>query len=339
MRHSCDYSSSLSCLRDRLFVNGSNGIVAAVFLPPIILHRHHYNELPADLRARLHLDLPVGFMAYFESRYPCLLMRCVEIACRFVSAEKAFAPFCRVIAPLFQQIRSPTIAVVGAPIAASAAALVVAAPTAPVGDQSVKSTVDQKTLLPLSDVGVTLAAVVTSTTLSSANVELPSSRSAASTSFTATSVVSAQETLTFSLPDAIASPTEQPGDSHYNANTDEMEPIQPPQQVTVSEDVVVWQGSALAQSLGCRGWWRLNLSNPNDHWLDAGSSTAISMKPRTQHQHLVRASTDFKYRSRLCTHWEMTGGSGCPMRKKGKCDFGESQMLSSMMKRLSAALL
>ena len=335
MRHSCNYSSSLSCLHDRLFVNRSKGIVAAVFLPPIILHRHHYNELPADLRARLHLDLPVGFMAYFESRYPCLLMRCVEIACRFVSAEKAFAPFCRIIAPLFEQIRSPTTAVVGAPsapIAASAAALVVAAPTASVGDQSVKSTVDQKTPLPLS-------AVVTSTALSSAIVELPSSLSAASTAFTATSVVSAQETLTFSLPDAIASPTEQPGISHHIANTDEMEPIQPSQQVTVSEDVVVWQGSALAQSLGCRGWWRLNLSNPNDHWLDAGSSTAISMNPRTQHQHLVRASTDFKYRSRLCTHWEMTGGSGCPMRKKGKCDFGESQMLSSMTKRLSAALV
>ena len=282
-------------------------------------YRHHYNELPADLRTRLHLDLPVGFMAYFESRYPCLLMRCVEIACRFLSAEKTFAPFCRVIAPLFQQNRPPT-------------AAVVAAVVAPMEDQSIKSTTEQQTLPPPLDAVTTLAAVTLSTKSSIAadKPALPPS----SLSEPAAAAVVAQETHTFPFPSAIdsAATTDLPsGDGHIAANTADKEQVQQAQlqqqQVTVSEDVVVWQGSALAQSLGSRGWWRMDLSNPNDHWVDAGCSAAVSIKPRTQHQHLIRASTDFKYRSRLCTHWELTGGSGCPMRKKGKCDFGESLFL------------
>ena len=268
-------------------------------------YRHHYNELPADLRARLHLELPVGFMAYFESRYPCLLMRCVEIACRFLSTEKAFAPFCRVIAPLFQQNRSPATAT-------------------PMSDQSIKSTATEgQTLLPLSDV---LNVTPTKSSLIAASFAVPSSLSSAPPPSVADL---AQETHTFSFPGVIASTTvttELPGDSHptNNAEKDLLIQQQVQQTIALSEDVVVWQGSALSQSLGCRGWWRLNLSNPNDNWVDAGCNAAISVKPRTQHQHLVRASTDFKYRSRLCTHWELTGGSGCPMRKKGKCDFGES---------------
>ena len=263
-----------------------------------------------DLRAHLHLDLPVGFMAYFESRFPCLLMRCVEIACRFLSAERTFAPFCRVIAPLFQQNRSPIAA------ATATAETVATVATAPVGDQQ------QTTLLPVPDAVATLSAVVTLTNSSAvtANASLSSSLPTATADL-------AMETHTFSFPTTTVSATvEQHGDGHI-ANIAERDQIQPqvqlPQQSTLSEDVVVWQGSALAQSLRCRGWSRLDLSNPNDHWIDPGCSTAVSIKPRTQHQHLVRASTDFKYRSRLCTHWELTGGSGCPMRKKGKCDFGE----------------
>lgn len=33
-----------------------------------------------------------------------------------------------------------------------------------------------------------------------------------------------------------------------------------------------------------------------------------------------------RYRSRLCTHWENSGGGVCPMRKKGKCDFAHGPL-------------
>jgi hypothetical protein len=42
--------------------------------------------------------------------------------------------------------------------------------------------------------------------------------------------------------------------------------------------------------------------------------------------HLNRSSTDAKYRSRLCAHWANSGGTICPMRKKGKCDFAHGPL-------------
>jgi serine/threonine protein kinase len=79
------------------------------------------------------------------------------------------------------------------------------------------------------------------------------------------------------------------------------------------EGIVVWRGSALADAYGLgRGWLR------DDMWW-ANAKPAPRSKGRPAH--LVRSSTDLRYRSRLCTHWETNRGSTCPMRKKGKCDF------------------
>jgi hypothetical protein len=37
--------------------------------------KHHFHELSSELRAKLKLDLPLGFLAYFENRFPRLRWR------------------------------------------------------------------------------------------------------------------------------------------------------------------------------------------------------------------------------------------------------------------------
>lgn len=95
------------------------------------------------------------------------------------------------------------------------------------------------------------------------------------------------------------------------------------------KDVVVWQGSALASALGgsARGWWRAA-----DDWEQGFSPSSatggggVGANRKARPSHLTKNATDMKYRTRLCTHWEMTGGASCPMRKKGKCIFAHGPL-------------
>ena len=64
--------------------------------------KHHFHELSPQLRKNLKLDLPTGFLAYFENRFPRLLLRAVEVACTFFSEEKDFSSLCKLIAPIFR---------------------------------------------------------------------------------------------------------------------------------------------------------------------------------------------------------------------------------------------
>ena len=84
------------------------------------------------------------------------------------------------------------------------------------------------------------------------------------------------------------------------------------------DGIVVWRGSALAEACGShRGWMR------DDVWWVNGRAPVRS---KGRPAHLTRSSTDFRYRSRLCTHWELHRGTTCPMRKKGKCDFAHGPL-------------
>ena len=58
----------------------------------------------------------------------------------------------------------------------------------------------------------------------------------------------------------------------------------------------------------------------------SSSSSALRSFSQARPSHLTRSSTDMRYRSRLCTHWEATAGASCPMRKKGKCDFAHGPL-------------
>ena len=64
-----------------------------------------------------------------------------------------------------------------------------------------------------------------------------------------------------------------------------------------------------------RHWW-----DNDTQWTDAHS---IRGHPKS---HVARSSGDVKYRSRLCSHWEVTLGDNCSVRKKGKCDFAHGPL-------------
>jgi serine/threonine protein kinase len=92
-----------------------------------------------------------------------------------------------------------------------------------------------------------------------------------------------------------------------------------------TSQVVVWQNSQLEYSLQCKGWWR-----EEEDWVDdkanAQPKKYYHNSAANRPAHLTRSSTDLKFRTRLCSHWESTGGAGCPMRKKGKCIFAHGPL-------------
>lgn len=75
--------------------------------------------------------------------------------------------------------------------------------------------------------------------------------------------------------------------------------------------IVVWCGSHAAQQLNCRGWYR-----SDDEW-----EQRLDAKLRKRDANLARCADDPKFRTRLCNHWDVSGGTYCPMRKKNKCIF------------------
>jgi Ribonuclease 2-5A len=199
--------------------------------------------------------MPTGFISYFESRFPKLLLHCVMVACSHLAQDKHFSPFCGALSPIFvkptqdeeQHTASSQTSGPGIPIYTQSDRVVTAA-TQGMGDGDADTSViiDMKSSYPVSAV---------------------------------------------------------PLDTDGGA-------------------VIVWYGSVLADKLGTLGWWRDHAS-----WASGvkfGLPLSKSGKPRGAH--LVRSATDFKYRSRLCTHWELSGGSTCPMRKKGKCDFAHGPL-------------
>jgi serine/threonine protein kinase len=89
------------------------------------------------------------------------------------------------------------------------------------------------------------------------------------------------------------------------------------QDLTNLQNVIIWNGSSVQQSLSCKGWWR-----DNTEWsIVATAASRTQQFKRNRASHLTKAATDFKYRTRLCSHWEQSDGSICLMRKKGKCTF------------------
>jgi len=78
-----------------------------------------------------------------------------------------------------------------------------------------------------------------------------------------------------------------------------------------SDDLVIWEGSTAAKTLNCRGWLR-----SDSEWERRADFTL-----RKRDNTLVRCAEDPRFRTRLCNHWDESGGTFCPMRKKGKCIF------------------
>lgn len=58
---------------------------------PSLLQKHHYHELPADVRVALGC-VPEGFVQYFTSRFPRLLLH-THGAMRLCAHERIFRPY------------------------------------------------------------------------------------------------------------------------------------------------------------------------------------------------------------------------------------------------------
>mmetsp|Transcript_227 Transcript_227/g.314 ORF Transcript_227/g.314 Transcript_227/m.314 type:complete len:1374 (+) Transcript_227:123-4244(+) len=78
-----------------------------------------------------------------------------------------------------------------------------------------------------------------------------------------------------------------------------------------TNDIVIWEGSTASKTFNCRGWCR-----GEDEW-NRGLDANLKKHDST----LSRCSTDTKFRTRLCNHWDVSLGTFCPMRKKKKCIF------------------
>ena len=63
--------------------------------------RSHFHELPVATK-ELMSPLPSGFEIYFESRFPKLLIHCVEMVCRFLpKSDKIYKDYCEVCSAMF----------------------------------------------------------------------------------------------------------------------------------------------------------------------------------------------------------------------------------------------
>lgn len=218
--------------------------------------RNHYNELSDEMKD-VTGDLPAGFLSYFETRFPKLLMHCVQVCCTHYSdpnVEKELGPYCLHIASLF---RSPAVTMNSASAIASIRSV-----------HGSINTVSTNISLKSQDFGV-----------NDSRYESISDSVALRTNSAVIEEGDAKENMTIVSPDV--------------------------------SDLVVWWGGALAETCNVRGWWRDDV-----HWItQPGLNKIAKQRP----SHIARSATDSKYRSRLCTHWELT--QECAFRKKGKCDF------------------
>lgn len=190
--------------------------------------RHHFHELDEELKIAMS-PMPTGFVTYFETRFPKLLLHCVKVACLYLSKDSSFSSACENIYSIFYENK----------------------------------------IVPL--VSEELISI------SSNQNDLEES----SQSINVTNITNVLNT---------------PSIKDENILSD--------------QNVIVWYGGALAEKFQCRGWFRDSVMWEN------GTKFGSIKQMKSRPSHVTKASTDFRYRTRLCTHWENNQGTLCPMRKK-----------------------
>ena len=284
--------------------------------------KHHFHELSGQLRKDLKLDLPSGFLAYFENRFPRLLLRAVEVACTFFAEEKDFSPFCKVIAPIFRGGENSAAAAATSLSSIHSSSSSWHSHNAP-SDSGLPPTFSSSLSSSSSSIPV-IPSVSPINFQSSSTTPLHNMNNSSSSSNSATGI----SQLTQGQEQGSVSPENDTGKGDISISALPTLDSLPSVSTVDPLDVVVWHGGALSVSLVCRGWWRK--IDQSDSWAGtssgggggggggswSGGSSSSSKAGRPRPMHLIRASTDLKYRTRLCTHWEQT--VTCPMRKKGE---------------------
>eukprot|EP00554_Chaetoceros_debilis_P016855 CAMPEP_0194127386 /NCGR_PEP_ID=MMETSP0150-20130528/60494_1 /TAXON_ID=122233 /ORGANISM="Chaetoceros debilis, Strain MM31A-1" /LENGTH=1501 /DNA_ID=CAMNT_0038821307 /DNA_START=204 /DNA_END=4709 /DNA_ORIENTATION=+ len=235
---------------------------------------HHFDELPLEFREKIAPD-QVSLLRYFESKFPRLLMHCYNTCREHLQAGD----------PLGGKYKIPLTSILLKKKESSKPPTIVSSTSANNVSNAEKSTKSEWQLQASDKLEAFENTLVTNT---------PGDESSDCLSETQDQpppVVSEPESDTKSQPlPFAATPTSVHEYTH---------------------EIIVWQGSATAASLNCRGWIR----SPED-WVHRTNE-----KPTKRDVNLTRCSEDPKFRTRLCNHWDVSKGTKCPMLKKNKCVF------------------
>ena len=273
--------------------------------------RHHYHELSPPVKALVGA-LPVGFCNYFDRRFPLLLSHCVEVAKKFLSTERLFSMlFYRdtsitpTDSPSVQEISNNNTANSSKKMSSGSSVV----PNSMKSDFNSSKTVSSS---PSKSDPNSLKSFISNFNEQTVGTE--------STDDTFTDAESGQF---LNSNNNEASQSCQNSDGGYSLSTGSSVGYSGSSggtpSVVCADGVVVWQGSALQQSLRSKGWWR----DAGD-WVAAGQTAGGGPgggggviggggAKKNRPSHLVKAASDLKYRTRLCTHWETTVSPHVPM--------------------------
>jgi serine/threonine protein kinase len=242
---------------------------------------HHFDELPAAMKEKIGSSTE-GMIAYFHTRFPGLLIHCVNVCREHLStndplcAKFSIAPILRQLTRRLESHRSTV-----------AGGSNVLYPTVVKSDKQClandvikEAEADEETICQLENSGASNGSTNGSASLKD----------------------------TTDLGD-IQSQNKAKADEQQDAAV--MTLNRDLASIVDTDEVVIWEASAAAKSFNCRGW-----SRSDDDWMRC---TDLTLRKRDSN--LVKCAEDTKFRTRLCNHWDVSLGTSCPMQKKNKCIF------------------
>lgn len=257
--------------------------------------RHHFHELSEHMKKNVLVSLPDGFVWYFEQMFPNLLLHCVVVVCSTVpTSDLLYTSYCSDSAAVFAYQYPST-----APHS-----------TGFIASHSV-------------DVGLGKGLVKTHGTGNNASAKKGSPSAGLASTSTIGLVPSPAGARAWMMSKEQWMSTSVTVPKHLKRSI--VGGIS-----TASSAVKTTKSLAGSGSWGSTGssssTWLRNQSqstSTSTQNTTIGASTAVlaTPPPPTVHPRLLKATTDPRYRTRMCTHWENSKGVYCPLRKKGKCDF------------------
>ena len=251
---------------------------------------HHYDELPAEVKARMGSN-PDGLQQYFEERFPNLLMHCYSVFRDLMAPDDPLAAK-YMISPITKQLRRK---------------------------ESQASTVSDNTtsVTPIVD-NVQLSLPAPSPVCDDiVDDESNDGASSVDEDLDEYSLVNEVSPAAVDAQDACALVENEQNHDPNDSTAVAAMPVedsfagQAEPSLCNTNDIVAWEGSTAAKSFACRGWIR-----SDDEWV---RRTDASLRKRDSN--VARCADDPKFRTRLCNHWDVSQGTFCPMKRKNKCVF------------------
>ncbi|CAB9519579.1 Inactive serine/threonine-protein kinase/endoribonuclease IRE1-like [Seminavis robusta] len=287
--------------------------------------KNHFQDLDLSVRQKIGSSTD-GLMIYFESSFPHLLMHCYKVCCEVLPSddplvEKYFLTSANYRKP--KTYRAPSYA------PSKSISLSETVECDVVEDNPAKEVVngtehktDEGGSSKDEDMEALNAATLNST--SDSNGALVDEQVSITKNETSNELMDEPDEQPSASSVDICSPLESADSSDVAEEIVEEPPPVPPvkpepalQQpnlplvdINMNNDVILWQGSTATKAMNCRGWMR-----GDEDWTCRTDGT------KKRNAALSRCAQDPKFRTRLCNHWDMSFGTSCPMRRKGKCVF------------------